>query len=537
MRDLEVEFAEQSAAMTPEQRRKAREDMKVRAEALIKQRAQQNMTALQERYDAENPDLGFQAVLDEELQGYSRNEALERLKTGGKLDDARELKYAVFGAGTNEDRIRDVLKGKSKAEIDKLKAEYKNLTGNDLAEDLDGDLSGRDLADTTFLLDGSATPEEKLAYLRRRKEWEVDEGTGILGELFDDEEEGVLERTTAGAGEAYNRYQQALRQYGEKDPRTEAALEEFERWSGYSDKDIEEHRAELDAFTDGLATGAAIVAGLAVSIATAGTATPAAVAGVAAMLGTTTAVVSAAAGAIAATAAAMLTKQLMKGGAYDVEAVAVDMTQGLVESVVAAYTAGMGEAALKALFKNPAFKTLSEAASSGRLGTVIAKGVESGIEGALQGVPSGMASAILSESTWRGDDPFGTIIAAGGKAAAQGAGMGAVMGAGMEAVKGAGKSGGSGEGGTHEGGGAGEGGSGPSVETRAHRPRASRNPDRPRASRNPDRPPPRRGTRTGPQRRGTRTGPQRRGTRTRPERRGTRTDTHGGRSRAGPDRG
>ncbi|GAA1769389.1 hypothetical protein GCM10009712_16720 [Pseudarthrobacter sulfonivorans] len=452
-RDLEVDLQEKSAHMTPAERANARKEMEEKAKGLIAERAKQNMTALKDRYNAENPDFGFQAVIDLELQGYSHDEALERIDAGGKLDDAHELKYSIFGPGTNEDRIKETLKGKSKAEIDKIKADYKALTGNDLAADIAGDMEGRDGADADALLGGTSTPAEKMAYLKKRKEWEVNEGTGIVGEAFENEEEDVLERTAAKAQEAYAKYEDFKKKYGEKDPRTVAALEDFERWSGYGDKDIEEHRAALDSITDTIAAGVAIAVGIAATILTAGAAGPAVLAAAAAF-GTSTTVVAAAAGAIAATAASMLTKQLMKGGAYDIEAITQDMAQGTLEALIAVGTAGTGEAALKALMKSPAFAALKEAAESGALGRIVIKGVEGGIEGGIQGLPGGMSGAILDENTWKSDNPFGVVISAGGKGSLQGAGMGAGMGAVMTGV--------------HEIGGS-KGGGGTKVEPEGHR--------------------------------------------------------------------
>src|SRR5262249_14317117 len=145
----------------------------------------------------------------------------------------------------------------------------------DLVEDLGGDLTGRDWADTRFLLEGTKTPEELMAYLRARSEWELDEGTGVMGEGFENEEEDVLAATTEEAGRAYAEYERCKREYGENDPRTQAARERFERWSGYGDKDVEEHRAALDSVTDTVAMVAAVAAGIAVTVLSAGVAGPA----------------------------------------------------------------------------------------------------------------------------------------------------------------------------------------------------------------------------------------------------------------------
>jgi hypothetical protein len=125
----------------------------------------------------------------------------------------------------------------------------------------------------------------------------------------------------------------------------------------------------------------------------------------------------------------MLTKELMKGGAYDAEQIAVDFAQGTIEAIVIAATAGTGEAALEALMKSPAFAGLKEAAESGVMGQVITKAAAGGIEGTIQGLPAGMAGAILNENTWKSGNPLAAILEAGGMASMQGGAMGAAMGA------------------------------------------------------------------------------------------------------------
>jgi hypothetical protein len=118
----------------------------------------------------------------------------------------------------------------------------------------------------------------------------------------------------------------------------------------------------------------------------------------------------------------------MKGGAYGGEDIAIDLAQGAAEALVAALTAGAGEAAIKLLARSPALAGLARLAEGGVVSRVTGKALESGIEGMVQGLPSGMMSAILNEETWRSPNPLLSILEAGGMASAQGAGMGVVMG-------------------------------------------------------------------------------------------------------------
>jgi Bacterial toxin 4/Annexin len=443
MRDLEVHFNEDPANqnLTPEQRREKYAKLKADAEATIAERAKQNMADLQSTYDEGAGTPGaFDSVIALETSGYSQDEAYDLIAQGGKLSDAQTLKYAVFGAGTDEEAIKRTLKGKSKAEIEQLKAQYRELTGNDLYEDLDGDLGGRDWADTRLMLNGTKTPEEQMAYLHARKEWELNEGTGVLGGAFDDEESDVLTATTSGAGDALREYEQLRAQYGENDPRTIAARERFERWSGYGDKDIEEHRAAVDSVTDTLATVAAVAAGVVVTVVSGGAAAPL-IAAAAGALGTSTVVVTGVAAAVAATAASIGTRYLGKGAAYGMEDFATDLAQGAVEGIAAAATAGLGAKAIDALLKSPAFAILKEAAESGTLGSIVRAGTAAGLEGAMAGLPAGMAGAVLNEHTWASDDPLGAILKAGAVGAGTGFGAGFAMGGLHEAFAGGGHGG------------------------------------------------------------------------------------------------
>jgi hypothetical protein len=163
-------------------------------------RSKQYMGALETSFnkDAFNPDPSqpsnaFRGMIETGLSGYDQDEAKERIASGGKLSDENELYYAIYGPGTKEQRIRDVLKGKSRVEADRLKLRYKALTAEELVDDLEGDLSGRDEADMLAILEtGDSTLEEKRALLTKRTKWELEEGTGFGGEAALGEEEKVL---------------------------------------------------------------------------------------------------------------------------------------------------------------------------------------------------------------------------------------------------------------------------------------------------------------------------------------------------------
>ncbi len=403
-------------------------------ERLAHERSKQYMAALQQRYDATALTGSFDGLIENEVSGYSQDEAKERIASGGHLSDAAELKYAIFGPGTNEQTIDETLKGKSKAEIEQLKKAYLDLTGNDLLADLKGDLSGRAEADATILLEtGDSTPQERMNYLKARKQWELTEGTGSGGVGATSEEARVLEATTKEAEAAYAHYAQ--------NPDDANAKDRAERWLGYGEKDIERHREELDSAADRAAMITAIAVGLVVTMATAGAAGPA---------------VAAAVGALASTAASMAVKQDMKGGAYGGEDMAIEVVQGLADALVQAGTAGVGKAALEALAGTEAFAVVGRAARGGTFARLAVGAGESGVEGLVQGVPSGVLSAVMDKDTWHDPDPIGAIVRAAGRTAAHSATMGAGMGAAGEGVAHAlGGGGHAAGGGGHEGAGGG----------------------------------------------------------------------------------
>lgn len=432
MRDLSVDFQRQAAHMTREQRAVAWKALQKSGRETAEKRSKDYMKDLRSSYDHISVATNFDALIKFEVSGYSQDEARARIDTGGKLSDAKELKYAIFGLGTNEHNIRETLKGKSKAELDQLSADYEALTGNDLMSDLKGDLAGRDEADMTLLLQtGDATLQERAAYLNKRTQWELGAGTGDWGSLAAGEEADVLRATNAEAQAALQEFEQ-LEHLPEDGPRRKEAQARLEHWIGYGDKDVERHREQLDSITDTIAMVGAITVGIAATVLSAGTA---GVALLAAYFGATTATVAAGVGAIAAAGASIMIKEHMKGEAYGGEEIATDLATQTANAVVMVATAGVGEAAIQALGRTPAFAVLARAAEGGTLSRLAVKGAGSGIEGLIQGLPTGMMSAILNENTWRSANPLAVILEAGGKTAVQSAGIAAGMSVGIHGIE------------------------------------------------------------------------------------------------------
>ncbi|MFI0237580.1 nucleic acid/nucleotide deaminase domain-containing protein [Streptomyces sp. NPDC016845] len=437
-RDLRLDFARRTAAMTPDQREAARRHLEQGLSVAVHAAAKKNMADLRAAYDAASFTGAFQFMLAWDLAGNSQAEAAERVETGGKPSDAKELQYAIYGAGTNEDTIRRVLQGKTKQELAAIVAEYHLNTKSHLAVDLAWDLSDRDEADMLLLLEcGSGTPQEVMAYLRARRAWETEHGTGPLGD-WTGEETRALIATVDTAQHAFDLYEALLVQPGATDDRVQAARARFERWAGYGTKAIEHRRAQQDAVTDAVintvVTIGTVVTSAAAIVFTGGAAAPAVVVAAAGYFGTSTAVMSAVIGAVATTAASIALNRGMKGAAYGGEQAGTDLAQGLAEAVIAAAGAKFAGPALERLGKASAIQAMTRTARSGRLGEVAGAGLAEALGEAIEGLPSGVVSAILDDRTWAAENPLLVIMEAAGSSSLQSAGTGFVTGAGTKAL-------------------------------------------------------------------------------------------------------
>jgi hypothetical protein len=62
--------------------------------------------------------------LDEGTQGYTNMKVMKLLSQHGHLDDADEIYFATVGAGSDDAKIKEVLKDKSREDIVKLRDQY-----------------------------------------------------------------------------------------------------------------------------------------------------------------------------------------------------------------------------------------------------------------------------------------------------------------------------------------------------------------------------------------------------------------------------
>jgi hypothetical protein len=213
---------------------------------------------------------------------------------------------------------------------------------------------------------------------------------------------------------------------------------------------VADHRRRIDSYTDTATQIVGLVVGVAVAIILG------AVSG--GTLGVATIALMA---SLYATTATMLTKALIKGGAYGVEDMEFDLAVGAVDAVTAAATAGMGSKLIGPM-KNLIAKTRVGDVMSwiGKTG-LVQKAVEAPVAGkaltavgkllptraamersaahfmadvatdAITAVPTTFASLALTDTTWQGD-PVANFLEGGGMAIGQAMLMGRLTHGAME---------------------------------------------------------------------------------------------------------
>lgn len=451
-RDRMVAFKKSVAAnpkeWTPEKIKAELKRIDKEVEAAADQQGMKNMKALENRFDKDYSSGwgpgGLQAVVIFHMSGYDQEQAETLMKQGGKLSEEQEIFFATAGFGTNKEKMREVLKGKSKEELAALDQKYQTLTGGrwegkeTLADAVLGDVSGRDDFDFQLLLEGEPkTPDEKLERLKRQRDYEAESGLGLgtalllspvvpilpglvgAREAFSASDSQLLDHRLARAEAALKELKAAEKLAAEdvKDPkekarRAEDALRKREHYEGLlqlGDYQLTEYREAVDTMTDAAATTAAIVAAVAVVVASGGTATPAVAAGAAAAAGT----------------AGVSVKLTMKGQAYGWEDIATDLGVTAVDALAAATTAGIGNALLRS-------GRLAQMAKGPLVSRLAAHATAEGLENLIGSLPAGLVENLLNEQSWQHGNVLEKILtglaAQGILAGGLGAGLGSLGG-------------------------------------------------------------------------------------------------------------
>jgi hypothetical protein len=388
----------------------------------VADRAKQNMKDLKGEYAtmAVGGESAFDVMIEMRTQGYSEDEIKKLIENGGKLSDAEEIYYAVHGAGTDEARIKETLKGKTPEQINAIRVAYEEKHGKgSFDDDILGDLSGREDLDTGLILEmgdpstftaqlsAEKDPAKRAALLAKMQRYLDErlkfEQTGSIGssmiETGSDEMNTVAQMEDALV--AARRLDTAINAAGGDmtDPAVVNAQHRMDMNFAGAVEAQEQFREQIDAYADIAVQIGAAIAGIAVTIATLGAGAPFAVA---AMWG-----------AAASAATGIYMNADLRGAAYSWEEAGVDVAVGVVD--VAA--AGLGAKYLGPLVKQAGMLQIAAGA--------LADG--------LEGVPSALLEAGLDEAIWASGDPGGALLKVGGMAL----GTGAAVSFGFEAAGGA----------------------------------------------------------------------------------------------------
>jgi hypothetical protein len=336
--------------------------------------------------------------------GVDQRAAVARLKKG-YLEPHEMVYYAREGAGTNEDLLREALRGRTKAEIDAMAEKYRLVFGGDMRADIRDDVSGRDRLEFDDMLRGAPlTIEEEMERVEAQIRDELD--TGLAGGAAASKERARIDEALADL-----RAQRAQMQKVVSPEEREAILIGFRHDRALVDAAIADHRLALDTVVERITTAIAVaIAVIVVAVITVLT------------LGVGTAVLLGVAGSLLATAATMVTKQAVLGGTYGWEEVAVDATIGVVDATIAALTAGVGDKllGLKAVARAGLQQAGKEAAKSGvrqRIANFLTKSafgraINPELSLAARAIPE---SSILSQMAQRGGAQrmLATVLAEG----------------------------------------------------------------------------------------------------------------------------
>nr|WP_253906042.1 hypothetical protein [Corallococcus exiguus] len=429
---------------------KEHKEVDVKAKAQAQADAMANMKALAAEYDSayvEGTHLqaSFEQAVLMDTSGADRDAVAAMLKKG-YLTDAEVVQYAVQGVGTDEDALKEVFAGKTKAEIQAMAEEWAKDHPADPGDThtpferfrarIDEELSGREAFDILDMVDYGepVTPREKADRAWRRVHFEASSTNSMASSEYQlvldqasalDAEVSALElheRMRPKPGDK-NYTADGLRKWQED---WEKKSERVQRQGDYADESVQMHREQVDFITDRLVMvltavvmAVVVIIGVIVSIFA-----PPVGAGFWAAFGAFMASTPVLVGTAVATAAVtMLTKAAMKGSAYGWEEAATDAGVGAVDALTAAATAGMGTKLLKLGF------LARMAEEGGMLARVTAHGLAQGAEGLVQSVPSAFLGNVLNDQNYKGGNALFNVLAGTAMQAAPGAVMAGAFGA------------------------------------------------------------------------------------------------------------
>jgi hypothetical protein len=462
-----------------EERSRLQREVDRTLETAARSQGEGNLNALRDAY---RNDYGgsLDDVVLSNTSGYGNMQASYLLAQGGYLTPAQQVYFAIRGSGTREEELKQAFEGRTAEEIQEMRSEFAEIARNDssfqsmfsrayagfvgadftdMDQEIMDDLSGRMAFDVGQLLKGTPeTVEQQRQRLREALEYEMN--VGSVGQALASSEMEALRASFDALDQSIAR----LNDRTISPERRDVYIAAFEQDIRTVEAGIQAHRASLDSMVDKITTAIGVAIGVAVgaivSIFT---------------FGAGGIVLAAVIGSILATAATIATKQMVLGQQYGWEDLATDLAIGVVDAVVAAATAGIGnkllgigrggaqvaarQAQLMARsgirgagarffiqgagrFLNPAegalarmiptSARLSSIVERGGLGKVLATFLVEGGENLLQSSGSALMSTALNDQTWEQGNPFINLLSGTLKQAA----MGTAMGMGMKPIVG-----------------------------------------------------------------------------------------------------
>ncbi len=396
---------------TLERRKAALRDARAAADAS----AQENFPKLEEAYDTAYKGKtsfwsstgrygGLRADVAQDTQLTQHDKAMALIEGKGSLSDVQEVHYAIKGAGTDDEIVRDVFKGKSKKDMDTLGADWEKAhPGEGVFKDFVlGDFSGREYQEMEEQLEfGEAeTPRQKADRAKRLLAFEqttwFDWGSSHEVQVMKDRYQRLEKEAVA-----YEEFEKTKGKPGYDWEKHAALWGKADTSAEIFESAVRLHRKSVDVVSDTVAqvvgaivTVIVVVASIAADIATAGGAV-AATPGVIAFLGSMWGALTVGAVGLGLT---MLAKRSLTGGAYGWESFGTDLLVGVVDIATMALTAGLSGKLLKGS------KSLVTLFSKGRVGRILAKGIVQGAEGMVQAAPGAVVGQVMNKENFRAGD-------------------------------------------------------------------------------------------------------------------------------------
>ena len=337
-----------------------------------------------EEYDRRyGSDRKLDEVLHTELSGVDLERA-SQLKASGKVDDEVLLLAAMKGIGTDEELLKDTLKGKSKAEIQALIAKANSKYGKDYGDFgkwIKDEVSGRDGAEVEYMLEhgGPQTPEEKYQFEKHMYGFERGNSNFIsrgLTDMYSDSGK-ILDWQDQRMTTVHDKGTEGGKQLTE-----EQKSQRLAELVDHHGANVKHYQEAKDTVADGASTVAGVLATGAAIIASGGTASPLAL-------------------AFWGNMGNLATKALVKGDSYANEDFGIDVAKGVVEMTTAGLMDTKYAQKLTESLAGKLTTPLAQVLSPGALQNAN-KFVVGGLANAPGGFTGGLTESVLDEQNYEG---------------------------------------------------------------------------------------------------------------------------------------